>query len=507
MSQPSEGPFAAIARRFLDLYRRGVEPDFTDIDFLASQALADWSAVQALYRVVEGLCDDFSPAGVRLCNRVLLKILWAGRRLPALASLDAWLRSSGFDDEAAFLERYARLLVGRPLVTGHGGVPSSAGVATSRTAYLVADGVACGQIRPPGRAPAVIAVLSRVTIGADVALTSIFLQRLRRRFPAAELLLVGPAHLGQLFAGLQGVRLAPISFPRRGSIPERLGCVVEIRRLLEREANMAGGELLLVDPDSRLSQLGLQPLWREDLSCYFPSRILGGEEESLAQLANQWCNRMWGEDVFAWPAVWPAASCQRIAARLWRRLGRRPLCVVNFGVGGNPAKRVADPFEEQVVAMLASRWPGVVLYDAGRSPFALERVRRALAEAAAQGVPVGFATEDEAGQSLAPGCRLVGFRGSIGVLAALLERADAFVGYDSCCQHLAAAAGLGGVVVFAGAPHQRFRNRWRPQSRHASLTVLPVADGRRPGGEGATLQAVTKLVEEVAAALGLLRVH
>ncbi len=464
MSHASQEQCDAVARRFLDLYRRGTGPDLGDIDLLARKALADRSAVHALYRVVEGLCDDFSPAGVHLCNEVLLRILRAGRRLPALADLDAWLRFRGFDSEEDLLRRYARLLAARP----------------------------------SGRPPAVIALLSRVSIGADVAVTSILLQRLRRCFPGAELLLVGPPHLAQLFASLQGVRLALFPFPRRGSLPERLGCFVDVHRLLAREANMAGGSLLLVDPDSRLSQLGLQPLWREELSCYFPSRALGDDGASLAQLANQWCDRTWGEDVFAWPAVWPAESCQRFAARFWQRLGRPPLCVVNFGVGGNAAKRVADPFEERVVAMLADRWPGVVLYDAGRSPFSLDRVRRAIAEAAARGVRAGFTTEEDGGRSLPPGCRLVGFRGSIGVLAALLQRAAAFVGYDSCCQHLAAAAGLPGVVVFAGAPHQRFRNRWHPQSRHASLAVLPVAGGAAPA-----LQAVAKLVEEVAASLGL----
>ena len=471
MPFPASCPSQRLAARFLDLYRRGIETDPAVVDHLAEQALRDMEAVEAFYSIVEGLCDDFSPAGVALCNRLLLRLLAAARRLPVLADMDRWLSAVGFEQEEGLLDRYRRLLA----------------------------------VRPQEREPAVIAVLSRVTIGADVAITSILLQRLRRRYPAAEFLLLGPAHLAQLFGGMAGVRLAVLPFSRRGSIPERLGCPAGIHRLLLQEAAMAGGPLALIDPDSRLSQLGLQPLWPEQWTWYFPSRLLGGEEEGLARLVNQWCDTMWGEDEFAWPAVFPAERYRRFADRLHRRLGRRPLCVVNFGVGGNPAKRIVDPFEEDLIATLTDRWPGVVLYDAGRSPLALERVRAALARAAAAGRRVGFVDEmgaEETAGSPLHRCRLVGFRGAIGALAALLFRAAAFVGYDSCCQHLAAAAGVPGVVVFAGAPHRRFLNRWRPRNRHASLVVVPVDDGRRPGGEGpAALQAVANLVEEVAAIL------
>ncbi len=456
-------PYTFVARRFLDLYRRGIEPDLADIDRLAGAAVHDDRAVKALYGiVVEGLCDDFSPAGVALCNRVLLRILAVARRLPALAELDWALRDAGFETDACFLARYRRLAAVRA-------------------------------VSPP----AVIVVLSRVTIGADVAVTSILLQRLRRRYPAAELVLVGPRHLEQLFAGIGGIRMAPLDYPRRGSLVARLHQCQIVQRIIRREAAMAGGPLVVVDPDSRLSQLGLQPFVPESCSWYFNSRAQGGEEDSLAELANRWLDDLCGPDEFAWPAVFPAEAHRRFAERLHRRLGRRPLCIVNFGVGGNPAKRIPDPFEERLVHTLIRRWPGVVLFDSGRSPVALERTRRLVQDAGRRGLAAAFVTEGEDDAAARSDARLVGFRGSIGAIAALLERAAAFVGYDSCCQHLAAAAGVAGAVVFAGALHERFRNRWRPANRHGTLAVIPVADGREMD-----LQAITNLVEDVAAAIG-----
>ena len=49
-------------------------------------------------------------------------------------------------------------------------------------------------------APERIYVLSRVTMGADVAITSVIIQRLQRMFDEAEIVLVGAEKLGELFA-------------------------------------------------------------------------------------------------------------------------------------------------------------------------------------------------------------------------------------------------------------------------------------------------------------------
>ena len=49
--------------------------------------------------------------------------------------------------------------------------------------------------RLPAKAPAKILLLSRVTIGADVAISSVFCQRLKQYFPAAEIVLIGSEKL------------------------------------------------------------------------------------------------------------------------------------------------------------------------------------------------------------------------------------------------------------------------------------------------------------------------
>ena len=46
-----------------------------------------------------------------------------------------------------------------------------------------------------------ILVLSRVTIGADIAVTSVIIQRLSERYPKAEMVLIGGGKLDEIFGG------------------------------------------------------------------------------------------------------------------------------------------------------------------------------------------------------------------------------------------------------------------------------------------------------------------
>ncbi len=56
------------------------------------------------------------------------------------------------------------------------------------------------------------------------------------------------------------------------------------------------------------------------------------------------------------------------------------------------------------------------------------------------------------------------------------RRADSksvIFGYDSMCQHMAAAVNTPSVIVFAGAPNLRFLARWRPPKSDLT-TIIPV---------------------------------
>jgi hypothetical protein len=59
-----------------------------------------------------------------------------------------------------------------------------------------------------------VAVLSRVTLGADIAVTSVMLDGLKRRFPEAQILLAGSRKSWELFAGDPRIGHIAVSYPR-----------------------------------------------------------------------------------------------------------------------------------------------------------------------------------------------------------------------------------------------------------------------------------------------------
>ncbi len=47
----------------------------------------------------------------------------------------------------------------------------------------------------------------------------------------------------------------------------------------------------------------------------------------------------------------------------------------------------------------------------------------------------------------------------------MIAQSDLYAGYDSAGQHAAAASGTPLISIFAGAPSERFLQRWSPQGR------------------------------------------
>jgi ADP-heptose:LPS heptosyltransferase len=127
---------------------------------------------------------------------------------------------------------------------------------------------------------------------------------------------------------------------------------------------------------------------------------------------------------------------------------------MSFGVGENPAKRVGDTFEAQLVGHV-SRAGMHVLIDQGAGGEEAERVSRAIAN------------------SKVPADRVRIFSGPFGQFAAAIAKSDLYIGYDSAGQHVAAACAVPLLSIFAGYPSERFFARWRPLSA-ATAEVIKV---------------------------------
>jgi len=344
------------------------------------RALAEEPCGQALFGVlVEGLADRFEPA---LCDA------YARIFSQAVAYVDnGW-------EPAALVARYDRV---------------------RRT-------------RPVAGKPRQVFVLSRVTLGADVAVTSLLLAAAKRRFPHAAIVFVGPRKNYELFAADPRVHHAPVEY-RRGGLRTRLAVWDELKTLLE------ASDAIVLDPDSRLTQLGLLPVCAEDRYHLFESRAYGKEvAQPLPELAAQW-----------------AAATLGVAGAPYVALGKLPrhgpYLAVSLGVGENPAKRIPDPFERDLLALLGECGMPLCV-DTGAGGEEAARVRHAVAES---GVPATL------------------WEGSFAGFAAIIAGSRLYVGYDSAGQHVAAACGVPLVSVFAGFPVARMFERWRPTGERATV--------------------------------------
>ena len=272
----------------------------------------------------------------------------------------------------------------------------------------------------------VVYVLSRVTLGADIKITSPILDAMKRRFPDARIVLVGTRKSAELFAADPRIGHLEASYPRSGPVSLRLAFARELRDRL------AGEHRIVVDPDSRITQLGLFPVCEPERAFHFRSRTAGGETgANLSVLTEEWLQAMFGVSGQAYLAPERAdVPVDRAAA------------AVSLGVGENESKRVGGDFETKLIRALGERFE-TVWVDRGVGG---EEARRVTA-----------AVEDSGASD-----RVRFWEGSFAGFASIIERSGLYVGYDSAGQHAAAAAGTPLVTVFAGASSERFRSRWEP---------------------------------------------
>ncbi len=284
-----------------------------------------------------------------------------------------------------------------------------------------------------GPDPAQVIVLSRVTLGADIAITSVLLDALLKRFPGSRITFAGPRKCWELFSSQPRIELLEIPYQRAVSLDDKL----ELGLALAQRC--AGGGTVVIDPDSRITQLGLLPICAEERYYFFDSRS-DKRPGSLPQLASLWVKEMLGVAGAPWlGSGGPDAGAADIT--------------VSLGVGGNDAKRIGGDFERELMEALAA--PGRrILVDKGAGGAEAERVERAVTNLQ----------------------NVTAFQGDFARFARSIARSRLYVGYDSAGQHVAAAAGVPQrISILAGYPNERFVERWSPPG-----AAIILAENRTP---------------------------
>lgn len=294
-------------------------------------------------------------------------------------------------------------------------------------------------------------VLSRITLGADIAVTSVMLDAMKRRFPDAEICFVGPSKNAELFLDDPCILPISVQYGRSALLLDRLIAARELEDILTDPAS------LVIDPDSRLTQLGLIPVCDDARYFFFESRAYGGDSlDPLPRLASQWLLETFGVEGRPFLAPERLNEDESEAGEEEDEAGdevrdREPstqpaAITVNLGVGENREKRLGDEFEQRVLNRLAA-FDRPILIDRGAGLEEGARINRHVAHLMAQtGKPHLVRTHD----------------GPFASFARHIVESRFYFGYDSAGQHAAAAAGVPLVSVFAGYVSDRMFARWRP---------------------------------------------
>jgi len=392
-------------------------------------------ASSALFEIiVEELCDDYEEMPVETYSRVMSEVISHCRRVPQGAALDRRLSDFG--------------------ISTFNDLCSRANLVHSRTYAYDA-----------GKPPKKIILLSRVTIGADVAILGVMIQRFIKIFPDAEIVVVGDAKLEGIFGGNPRLQIRWLSYARCGGLFERFSSWHAALDILEREMPPeAEQSVLLIDPDSRISQLGVLPFTHGDNYLFFNSRTCDSSSKNLcmAELANRWMDDVFGMGGFCYPMIWTPSAIRRRARRVTdalRAAGCRRVIAVNFGVGTNPRKRLTDDFESRLLREILKAPRTVVLLDRGFGREELSRTAALLSSVRDTGLAASnVCFKDSQYPRISHG--VIGVECAIGEVAALIAECDEFIGYDSACQHIAAAARVPTLTIFAGSNNMNFIRRW-----------------------------------------------
>ena len=384
--------------------------------------------------IIESLCDEFEELQTTTYNRVMTQIVSFCRKLPTGAELNNCLESFGLYSDKDILNRI--------------------------------QNVRSTDLHPmAGLSVKNILLLSRVTIGADVAITSVIVQRLARLFPEAAIVLIGGEKLDSIFGANPRLKIKKVHYNRQGGLLERLASWQEVAQIVRDELSSASGDdTIVVDPDSRLAQLGVLPLISTNRYYFFDSRSETALDHhmSMAQLTNCWLDRATATTDFCNPGIWLQPEIIQTATR-WiaslKHTGANRIIAVNFGVGGNPRKSLGLEFELHLLQGLLQKPGTLVLLDQGFGGDEQRHTASLLDAIRETGRPVQETTFDRC-QNVKSGDGLMGLKTQIGEFAAIISQCDEYIGYDSAGQHIAAAVGTPCLTIFAGSNNMRFIRRW-----------------------------------------------
>ncbi|MFA5101092.1 MAG: trehalose-6-phosphate synthase, partial [Candidatus Omnitrophota bacterium] len=485
-----------LAENFMHAYYCDRPLPWSDIEglfgaaFSINPGLAYTGRNLLIGRVVEHLADSYSNRGMMVNFELLARMIQFARVLPEGQRLNRMLNEFDIITQEDLLRRVHLLL-------------------EKRTRFS-----------PEQRKKIVkIFIPSRVTIGSDILLTSMIIDKGRSAFPHASYVIFANKNTHQHFFDDAGYPALSISIhhldvQRRSLLIDSLGYWVEIVEHIAKQTDGADdGSWIAIDPFSRLTQSGLLPLARHIQNEYlFQASCQANETRivSLGEKCSTWLEAQFGDSgKRGWPRLYLKKAHTQFADSISRQFGFNEKFVISMKLGSNgdmfkkagrDIKENID-FEESLISRLLAQGKDVLL-DKGYGDEITEadEIIAALRKAGNQVIEIAddnYEHEQFPMDTLRP--FLIAWEGkpgeTIGKFAALTRYTKLYIGYDSMGQHMAAACEIPVITIMAGAPTDAFYHRWTPYSR-ATVKPVRVTEAKR-GRSNEILEEIIAKVAEI----------
>jgi len=311
-------------------------------------------------------------------------------------------------------------------------------------------------------------IFSRVTLGAEIAINSIVIQKLREIFPKAELILFSDTKMDCIFLGMQDVKICKYIYPQKGDIFERLNGWIDLLKLIKlNKGNLDYSELLIIDPDSRFTQLGLLPVLNNEKQYLFfdTKESLQSEVGRISDLINDKMRSFFGGKKFI-PSIQIKKLSIEYAKTVKCRLTRNhnKLVAINLGVGGNDKKRISYNSELFIIEELLSvenvsilLFRGIGRYELKRTAALIEdlrKINRKATEISNNTIETIPNKKD---------AKFIAWKGCLSEYVALIAESDIHIGYDSSGQHIAAACSVQTIDIFVDETTPMTAEIWLPK--------------------------------------------
>lgn len=445
---------ALSANTYIENYQQSRQVFSKAISVLCRLALSadpdvSRAGLQGLFpQLAERLSDTFDPALCNLYDLAFSQVIDFCRRHRSGKSIDQALNRFGLRTDRDLINRKTAL--------------------RSRMSFRCEN---------PARYKKAL-VLSRVTLGADVAITSVVIAKLLEVFPNAEVIFIGEKIFADIFSGLPRFRVRHCHYPVGGGLIERISGWLPVLDIIDKEINdLQDAPYIIIDPDSRHTQLGLLPLvTREENYLLFESRSFQHPPlEKITSLTNHWLKQHLGGTDMS-PMINLSATARTYARMLRSRLGleKKVLTTVSLGVGGNNKKRLGPAFELELLKALQHFENNAILIFKGVGEDELKRTSQLtdrLSTSTGNQIPdISGMAPGDLPQSI-QNANIFTWEGPLREYCALIAESDIHIGYDSSGQHIAGACGVATIDIFADESTPMFVKRWAPHGPGPVKTV------------------------------------